>query len=1057
MAERSRINEDVEGEMMKKTPKVVLTFFSLMSIGFGQQVAVTRIEQMPNRPTPYLMRNWKHVALGYDSLVFDLNRNGPYLPLVRINTNTINYPSHTSFGLHTVVGTNVPASAEGINCLPAVIGGNLAGVDKSNQNGTNWVLMCEEWFNKKNGQNLYLNHPSASTGVDWWYETMPNVFFCQLYSLYPGVGDFQNQFSTVADRWLAAVKAMGGNATPWSVPTMNHRAWNFSTMSPNDNGVREPEAAGAVAWILYSAYVKTGNRNYRIGAEQAMEFLNEFSMNPSYELQMSYGTSIAARMNAELGTTYDLPKLVQWCFDVGPLRNWGAILGKWGQYDCSGLIGEVNGLNDYAFFMNTAEQIGALMPMVRYDDRFARAMGKWVLNAANALRLFYPKYLPDGNQDSFQWSQQYDPNSYIAHEGMRQFKGAIGPFATGDAISGGWGATNLALYASSHVGILAGIIDTTNVPGILRLDVLKTDYFRDKAYPSYLYFNPDSVQNSLEIDVGSGQHDVYDQVTNAFIARGATGKTSITIPPNAAILAVITPAAGTITYDLDKMLINGVVADYRSGRLVSNYPPRIKSLMPDSSKILRGKSVNIYCTAVDRDKDTLSYSWSASRGTINGSGSSITWTAPDSIGTFLVLCRVVDGRGGEASDTVAIQVVQSINRAPIIKKMSAVPRKIDLRATTVLTCVATDPDGDPLSYNWTSSVGGISGSAARVTWTAPGVEGNYYGVCVVDDGQGGRVKDSIGLEVRDFSRMQTGKLIAFYPFEGNANDASGSGHNGTVNGAVLVADRFGRPGNAYSFDGVGSSIRVPNDSSLNVQRAITVNFWIKIGAFFDREQYPLSHGNWQNRWKVSISNKRLRWTVRTTGGIKDLDSESQLVTDSLYNVTVLYNGSDIELYLNGALDAFSSWSGLILPTTLDLTIGQALPDDNTYNFKGVLDDIRLYDYALSVPQILNLYDIVTSIERPSLASIPDRVMLEQNFPNPFNAFTTIRFSIPHDGVVTLRVFDVLGRIIATLLHGPMFPGTHTVSWNAGDLTSGIYYYRLQTDVGSEAGKMILIK
>ena len=74
-----------------------------------------------------------------------------------------------------------------------------------------------------------------------------------------------------------------------------------------------------------------------------------------------------------------------------------------------------------------------------------------------------------------------------------------------------------------------------------------------------------------------------------------------------------------------------------------------------------------------------------------------------------------------------------------------------------------------------------------------------------------------------------------------------------------------------------------------------------------------------------------------------MDSQTLLVLDSLYMVTVLYDGSDFEIYLNGVLDASSHWGGLILPTTIDLTIGQHLPGNNNYNFKGVLDDIRIYN------------------------------------------------------------------------------------------------------------------
>ena len=154
-------------------------------------------------------------------------------------------------------------------------------------------------------------------------------------------------------------------------------------------------------------------------------------------------------MNAELGTDYDIEKIVNWCFDVGSLRNWGAILGHWGVYDVYGLIGESDG-SDYAFLMNTFEQIGALVPMVRYDDRFARAIGKWVLNAANACRLFYSGYLSDLNQDNEAWANMYDQNSYMGYEGLRQSPNGF-PYATGDAMDGGWGETNLSLYSSLHM------------------------------------------------------------------------------------------------------------------------------------------------------------------------------------------------------------------------------------------------------------------------------------------------------------------------------------------------------------------------------------------------------------------------------------------------------------------------------------------------------------------------------------------------------------------------------------------------------------------------------
>ena len=129
---------------------------------------------------------------------------------------------------------------------------------------------------------------------------------------------------------------MGGSTTPWKIPEMNYRAWKLSSMSPNNSGVIEPEASGTIAWILYHAWLQTGNKKYLTGAQLAMDFLSNLNSNPSYELQLPYGAYIAAKMNAELGTHYDTEKILNWCFDRGVLRGWGVIAGKWNGSDVSG-------------------------------------------------------------------------------------------------------------------------------------------------------------------------------------------------------------------------------------------------------------------------------------------------------------------------------------------------------------------------------------------------------------------------------------------------------------------------------------------------------------------------------------------------------------------------------------------------------------------------------------------------------------------------------------------------------------------------------------------------
>jgi hypothetical protein len=93
---------------------------------------------------------------------------------------------------------------------------------------------------------------------------------------------------------------------------------------------------------------------------------------------------------------------------------------------------------------------------------------------------------------------------------------------------------------------------------------------------------------------------------------------------------------------------------------------------------------------------------------------------------------------------------------------------------------------------------------------------------------------------------------------------------------------------------------------------------------------------------------------------------------------------------------------------------------------------------------------------------PKNYSLEQNYPNPFNPVTNIKFNIPlwrgeGGGTVTLKVYDLLGREVRTLVNGKLLPGNYEVKFDAGELPSGVYFYRLSADDFSDVKRMILIK
>jgi len=104
--------------------------------------------------------------------------------------------------------------------------------------------------------------------------------------------------------------------------------------------------------------------------------------------------------------------------------------------------------------------------------------------------------------------------------------------------------------------------------------------------------------------------------------------------------------------------------------------------------------------------------------------------------------------------------------------------------------------------------------------------------------------------------------------------------------------------------------------------------------------------------------------------------------------------------------------------------------------------------------ILKNNTVVTEVED---VVQPFNYSLQQNYPNPFNPSTTIEYSIPQSGLVTLKVFNVLGKEVATLVNGQNDAGNHKVEFNASALNSGVYFYKIESGNFVDTKKMILLK
>ncbi|MDW8849691.1 LamG-like jellyroll fold domain-containing protein [Flavobacterium sp. MMLR14_040] len=212
------------------------------------------------------------------------------------------------------------------------------------------------------------------------------------------------------------------------------------------------------------------------------------------------------------------------------------------------------------------------------------------------------------------------------------------------------------------------------------------------------------------------------------------------------------------------------------------------------------------------------------------------------------------------------------------------------------------------------------------------------------------------------AQIPTDGLVAYYPFNGNANDTSGNGSSGTVTAATLTSDRFGNSNAAYNFDGVNSYIdaAIPNIPKNNAAR--TISGWFKTNdAFSDPNKYDASIFNYGSLAKL----QRLSLSVYSKGYLQMISGASfssddfyinnfDYANNDWYFFTVTYDGTKLSIYVNGK---YVDQKAVSLNTIGNIfRIGQRISGDTVKEgFKGTIDDIAIWNRVLTPEEILALY------------------------------------------------------------------------------------------------------
>jgi hypothetical protein len=194
----------------------------------------------------------------------------------------------------------------------------------------------------------------------------------------------------------------------------------------------------------------------------------------------------------------------------------------------------------------------------------------------------------------------------------------------------------------------------------------------------------------------------------------------------------------------------------------------ISTLTADRQVPALGKT-QITCEASDANSDNLTYRWTATGGALDGSGASVSWTAPQKSGDYLVTVVVSNVAGGTAKKDIIINVPQKPNNPPVItalrftrpshqpitvkpnmtdEEKKKLPELVIRRFETAdLSCLASDPDNDKLDYIWQATGGKLIGTGANMQWIAAGEAGTYTITVEVSDNNGGTASFSIVVSV----------------------------------------------------------------------------------------------------------------------------------------------------------------------------------------------------------------------------------------------------------------------------------------------------------------------
>jgi hypothetical protein len=558
-----------------------------------EPITTPRIESFPRDAVGYRLIDWRRRSTDYVRFALDPVKQGEYLPLMWWDDTRIEGRS-TTFGLPSYVGMkgqwNVFRNAhEAFVSTGTLVSGMWLGLDMSaypvpgSDAPVNLVRMQAEYFSPQRQVFCDLISGDEPTGQTFFYELSPSIFMAPLCDAYRGEEDLGEKWRRSCRRWSEVASHL------WRLNNYDFQSYDLRRDQAVVKDWTEPDVAAGLAYLMLMAHRRWPDEQaFYHECHHALTWMDRHPKNVNYGIFAPFGVYAAARANAEHGSKYDVRKFLSWCFETSEVRglsphatsplegdDYGIVAGRFGAVDVAGLVGasriellnnagEPTGRGHYVFAMETFAHAWPLVAAVRYDDRLARGIGKWMYHAAHSARYFYPDQLAPDMQTDWQWASKY--STALPYEGLKDRNcdtGTAGPYGCGDPTIHGWGPNNLGLYSGCLSGAFGAIIEPTSVPGILSLNLNVTDTFAPPSFPTRLLYNPRSTKVEVDVRVEEGTFKAWDAAHDVVASPHVTGGTlRVEIEPDDAVVVVLIPEGMPLTRAHGRLVAGDTIVDH---------------------------------------------------------------------------------------------------------------------------------------------------------------------------------------------------------------------------------------------------------------------------------------------------------------------------------------------------------------------------------------------------------------------------------------------------------------------------------------------------------------